>query len=119
MARRNVFIEFHSFRALGYYTDLLGLKGAVQPTIPDGIADILPALGGNKDRWILWTSLPHSNRPGQPINPHDCEIDWLQPKTTPTNAAPAENFSEKIKASRFCPEIASRIALNPNDPSAS
>ena len=86
MARRSFFsIEFQNLRALGYYKDLLGLKGAVQPTIPDGVADIVPAFGGNEDRWILWTSLPDTNRPGQPISPLDFENDWAQPRTTPTN----------------------------------
>ena len=79
------FIELHNFRAVGYYKDLLGLKGAVQPTIPDAIVNVLPAFGGNKDRWILWMSLPDTNRRGQPISPLDFEIDWVQPKTTPMN----------------------------------
>ena len=70
------FVEFHSFRAIGYYKDILGLPGAVTPTIADGITGVLPAFGGNKDRWILWTSMPDTNRPGEPISLHDFQIDW-------------------------------------------
>ena len=79
------FIEFHNFRAIGYYKDLLSLEGAVQPTIPDGITNTLPAFGGDKDHWILWMSMPDTNQLGHPISPLQFQLEWVQPTTTPTN----------------------------------
>ena len=69
------FIEFHAFRGIGYLKDILGLPGAVQPTILDGVAYTVPAFGGNKDRWILWTSMPDTNQLGLPISLIDFEIE--------------------------------------------
>ena len=79
------FIEYHNFRAIGYTKDLLGLPGAVQPTIADGVVNVVPAFGGDKSRWILWTVMPDTNQPGVPISLEDFESDWVQQKTTPTN----------------------------------
>jgi hypothetical protein len=79
------FIEFHNFRAIGYYKDLLSLEGAVQPIILDGTTNTLPAFCGDKDHWILWMSMPDTNQPGHPISPLQFRIEWVQPTTTPTN----------------------------------
>ena len=86
MAQRSALASsFTGVRAVGYYKDLLGLNGAVQPTILDGITSAVPAFGGDKDRWILWTSTPDTNRLGHPIGPLQFDLESVRPKTTPTN----------------------------------
>ena len=86
MAQRSaISYSFTTFRSIGYSKDLLDLKGAVQPTTLDGITNIAPAFGGDKFRWILSTCMPDTNRLGHPINSRQFELEWVRPKTTPTN----------------------------------
>ena len=73
------FIELRSFRAIGYYKDLLSLEGAVQPTIPDGITNTLPAFGGDKDHWSMRMSMPDTNQLGHPVSALQFELEWVQP----------------------------------------
>ena len=79
------FIEFQRFVVLGDFKDILGLKGAVQPTILVAITNTVPAFGGDKGRWILWTSMPDTNQLGHPFSPLQFELEWVRPKATPTN----------------------------------
>ena len=86
MAQRSALsYSFTPSCAVGYYKDLLGLKGSVQPTILDMITNTVPAFGGDNDRWILWTSMPDTNRLGHPISPLQFELELVRPETTPTN----------------------------------
>ena len=63
---------------------LFSLEGAVQPTIPTGIINTLPAVGGDKDHWILWMPMPDTNQLGHPISPLQFELEWARPSTTST-----------------------------------
>ena len=79
------FVEFHHFRGIGYYKDVLGLPGAVCPSKPDGMSTKLPVFGTDKNSWVLWSSLPDTNSAsGKPITPEDFEATWLSHATTPT-----------------------------------
>lgn len=91
------FVEFHNFRAIGYYKDILGLPGAVQPWIPDGMSDQMPEFFKNKTDWALWMVLADPDHPGQPLAGDVFERDWARRTTTPTGNPVKDLFHHIVK----------------------
>ena len=91
------FIEFHNFRAIGYYKDIMGLPGAVEPWIADGMSKHMPVYGGDKQDWALWCAVADPDNPGQPLATDVFERKWAQANTTPTNNPIKNVFHHIIK----------------------
>ena len=91
------FIEFHNFRAIGYYKDIMGLPGAVQPWIPDGMSNHTPAFGGFQADWALWYTVADPDRPGQPLAEDAFERNWVLANVTPTNDPKKNVFHHIVK----------------------